>query len=54
VADPLAPKEVGWFVPEPVGGRSAPQTNDVTIDDRGLIYLVDRNVGFDILESKLN
>src|SRR5262252_697209 len=52
VADPLAPKEVGWFVPEPVGGRSAPQTNDVTIDDRGLIYLVDRSVGFDILECR--
>ena len=28
----------------------APQSNDVTLDDRGLIYLVDRNVGFDILE----
>jgi hypothetical protein len=23
----------------------------VTLDDRGLIYLVDRNVGFDILEQ---
>jgi hypothetical protein len=51
VADPLAPKQVGWFVPEPVGGRSAPQSNDVTLDDRGLIYLVDRNIGFDVLES---
>ena len=50
VADPLAPKEVGWFIPEPAGGRPAPQSNDVTLDDRGLIYLVDRNVGFDILE----
>ena len=54
VVDPLAPKEVGWFIPEPVGGGSAPQTNDVTLDDRGLIYLVDRSVGFDILESKVN
>jgi len=50
VADPLAPKEIGWFIPEPAGGRPAPQSNDVTLDDRGLIYLVDRNVGFDILE----
>jgi hypothetical protein len=54
VADPLAPKEVGWFVPEPVGGRSAPQSNDVTLDDRGLIYLVDRDAGFDILECGVN
>jgi len=50
VADPLAPREVGWFIPEPAGGRPAPQSNDVTLDDRGLIYLVDRHVGFDILE----
>jgi hypothetical protein len=50
VADPLAPKEVGHFIPEPVTGRSAPQSNDVALDDRGLIYVVDRWVGFDILE----
>jgi hypothetical protein len=50
VADALAPKEVGWFIPEPVGGKVAPQSNDVTLDERGLIYLVDRWVGFDILE----
>jgi hypothetical protein len=51
VADPLMPKEVGSFIPEPAGGRSAPQSNDVTLDERGLIYVVDRNVGFDILEQ---
>jgi hypothetical protein len=50
MADPLAPREVAWFIPEPAGGRPAPQTNDVALDDRGLIYLVDRNVGFDIVE----
>jgi hypothetical protein len=50
VADPLAPREVGHFIPEPCGGRSAPQSNDVALDDRGLIYVVDRHVGFDILE----
>jgi hypothetical protein len=52
IADQLAPKEVGWFVPEPVGGRSAPQSNDVTLDERGLVYLVDRDAGFDILECR--
>jgi hypothetical protein len=50
VADPLAPKEIGHFIPEPAGGRSAPQSNDVALDDRGLIYVVDRWVGFDVLE----
>jgi hypothetical protein len=50
VADPMAPREVGYFIPEPVGGRAAPQSNDVVLDSRGLIYLVDRHVGFDVLE----
>lgn len=50
VADPSAPREVGHFIPEPAGGRAAPQSNDVVLDDRGLIYLVDRHVGFDVLE----
>ena len=50
IADPLAPREAGWFIPEPVRGRPCPQTNDVDVDARGLVYLVDRYVGFDILE----
>jgi hypothetical protein len=50
VADPLNPREVGSFIPEPVGSRPAPQSNDVALDDQGLIYMVDRNVGFDVLE----
>ncbi len=50
VADPFAPQEVGWFIPEPAAGKAAPQTNDVEVDARGLIYIVDRYAGFDILE----
>jgi hypothetical protein len=50
VADPSAPREVGYFIPDPVGGRAAPQSNDVVLDARGLIYIVDRHVGFDVLE----
>jgi hypothetical protein len=50
VADPFVPREVGWYIPEPVAGRAAPQSNDVMLDDRGLIYVVDRHVGFDVLE----
>ena len=50
VADPSAPREVGYFIPEPVAGRAAPQSNDVMLDSRGLIYVVDRLVGFDVLE----
>jgi hypothetical protein len=52
IADPLAPHEVGYFIPEPAAGKAAPQTNDVDIDPRGLIYIVDRYAGFDVLELK--
>jgi hypothetical protein len=50
IKDPSAPEEVGYFIPEPAKGRVAPQSNDVDVDERGLIYLVDRYSGFDILE----
>jgi hypothetical protein len=50
IADPLLPEEIGYFIPEPARGQACPQTNDVAVDDRGLVYIVDRNVGFDILE----
>ena len=50
VSDPFAPEEVGHFIPEPVGDEPSPQSNDVDVDDRGLIYMIDRNRGFDILE----
>ena len=49
-SDPTAPSEVGWYIPEPAPGRRAPQTNDVDVDDRGLVYLVDRFGGFEIVE----
>lgn len=50
IADPTWPKEVGYFIPEPPPGEPSPQTNDVDVDGRGLIYTIDRNRGFDILE----
>lgn len=52
IADPTMPVEIGHYIPEPRSGFAAPQTNDVDIDDRGLIYLIDRNNGFDILEHR--
>ena len=50
IGDPTAPREVGHYIPEPAAGQVAPQTNDVDVDRRGLVYLVDRMVGFDVLE----
>ena len=50
IADPSSPQDVRAFIPEPGPGYPAPQSNDVFVDARGLIHLVDRNVGYDILE----
>ncbi|MCB1882949.1 MAG: hypothetical protein KDG89_02960 [Geminicoccaceae bacterium] len=49
-ADPLLPREVGFFVPEPMGGRPVPQSNDVAVDDDGIVYLIDRHRGLHVLE----
>lgn len=50
IADPCLPHEVAWYIPEPCGGRKAPETNDVDVDADGLIHIVDRHCGYDILE----
>ena len=50
IKNPKLPEEVGYFIPEPCGGFPTPQANDVFVDDRELIYMVDRNCGLDILE----
>jgi hypothetical protein len=50
-ADPFSPQEIGHFVPQAARGADRPSSNDVTIDDRGLIYLVDRVNGVDIIEA---
>jgi hypothetical protein len=52
IKDPTAPTEIGWYIPEPAAGQKSPQSNDVFVDERGLIYLIDRNVGLDILEAE--
>ncbi len=50
IADPLLPEEKGFYIPEPAKGASTPMSNDVDVDSRGLIYLLDRVNGLDILE----
>jgi hypothetical protein len=50
IAVPRAPREVAHFVPDPAPGAERPSSNDVFVDDRGLIYLLDRVRGFHILE----
>ena len=50
VSNPYRPVEVGAFVPAPRGQRRYPLSNDVFVDDRRRVYLVDRIGGLDILE----
>ena len=53
VSDPFRMKEVGYFVPDVPQGFERVSSNDVTIDSRGLIYLVDRQRGIDIVERSV-
>ncbi|MDA9865117.1 RNA polymerase subunit sigma-70 [bacterium] len=52
LANPHLPVEVAHYIPEPGKGGPA-QSNDVDVDDAGLIYMLDRNNGVDILEMTL-
>lgn len=51
IADPFRPKEVAHYIPATPKGGTRPSSNDVTIDSRGIIYLVDRINGVDIIET---
>lgn len=50
ISKPRALREVAHYVPDLPEGSPKIQGNDVTIDDRGLIYLIDRYRGLTILE----
>jgi hypothetical protein len=50
IKNPHAPTEVGWFMPDVAPGHDRVQSNDVTIDDNGLYYLMDRLRGLTIVE----
>ena len=51
IKDPYAPREVGFYEPDPPEGFQLASSNDVTIDRRGLLYLIDRQRGVDIIET---
>ncbi len=53
IREPQAPREVAFYVPEANANTDSDgyMTNNVEIDDRGLVYVVDRNgAGMDILD----
>jgi hypothetical protein len=52
ISDPTQPMEAAFYIPEPVGDEPSPQTNDVDVDEGGLVYLLDRNRGVDLIEYR--
>ena len=50
VGNPHSLKEVAYFVPDVPEGATRVSSNDVTIDERGLLYLTDRIRGLTIIE----
>jgi len=52
ISDPANPREPGYFIPKPGDGLAAPQTNDVFKDQRGLLWVTDKQRGLDVIEYK--
>ena len=52
-SNPYSPKEVGTYMPTPGKGQKAVQSNDVFRRDDGLLFLIDRLDGLEILESQV-
>lgn len=53
ISNPYMPEEIGYYVPLPGKGQTTVKSNDVFRSKDGLIYLVDRLNGLEILESDL-
>ncbi len=52
-SNPYLPTEVGTYIPLPGKGQKTVQSNDVFQRDDGLLFLIDRLDGLEILESEL-
>ncbi len=50
ISDPYLPREIGHFVPDPGPGAKSAQSNDVYVRPDGLVFVIDRINGLDILE----
>jgi hypothetical protein len=53
ISNPYVPTEVGYYMPHPGKGQKVVQSNDVFRRNDGLIFLIDRLDGLEILETAL-
>ncbi|HEY7559473.1 MAG TPA: hypothetical protein VIH18_32205 [Candidatus Binatia bacterium] len=53
ISNPYSPAEIGYYVPEPGLGQKTVKSNDIFRADNGLLYLIDRLNGLEILESSV-
>jgi hypothetical protein len=53
VRNPYLPSEIGYYVPTPGRGQKTVKSNDIFRADSGLLYLIDRLDGLEILESEV-
>jgi len=52
ISNPYRPQEIARYVPSDGTPQFVPQSNDVFVDDRGLVYLIDRYRGLTVLELR--
>lgn len=50
ISNPMAPKETAHYMPDAVDKSGRVSSNDVFMDERGLVYLLDRVGGLSIVE----
>jgi hypothetical protein len=53
ISNPYRLAEIGYYVPEPGRGQKTVKSNDVYRADNGLLYLIDRLDGLEVLESEV-
>lgn len=52
ISNPYQPREIARYVPSDTAREFVAQSNDVFVDNRGIVYLIDRYRGLSVLEFR--